>query len=100
MGLMQSVRSWLQRVWGEPAVQCTHLDQIRDVTPLTSGCQECLELGDSWVHLRMCMTDGEDAATPSKTSTPAGTLVSMRLTIRSCSRWSRVRTGCGATPTN
>ena len=59
MALMQTVRSWLQRVRGEPAVPCTHLDQIRDVTPLTSGCQECLELGDSWVHLRMCMTDGE-----------------------------------------
>jgi hypothetical protein len=58
MGLLQSVRAALQRVRGEPAMQCTHLDQIRDVTPLTSGCQECMEVGDSWVHLRMCMTDG------------------------------------------
>jgi CPA2 family monovalent cation:H+ antiporter-2 len=28
------------------------------VTPSSTGCQQCLELGDSWVHLRMCMTDG------------------------------------------
>ena len=47
MGLLQTVRAALQRGRGEPAVQCTHLDQIRDVTPLTSGCQECLELGDT-----------------------------------------------------
>ena len=24
-----------------------------------AGCQPCLDLGDSWVHLRMCMTDGQ-----------------------------------------
>ncbi len=38
---------------------CTHLDQIRDVTPNTpDGCEECLALGDTWVHLRLCMTCG------------------------------------------
>jgi hypothetical protein len=58
MGLLQTIRFALQRVRGKPAVQCTHLDQIRDVTPSSTGCQQCLELGDSWVHLRMCMTDG------------------------------------------
>jgi hypothetical protein len=58
MGLLQTIRFVLQRVRGKPAVQCTHLDQIRDVTPSSPGCQQCLELGDSWVHLRMCMTDG------------------------------------------
>ena len=59
MGLLQSVRFALQRVRGKPAVQCTHLDQIHDVTPLSTGCQQCLDLGDTWVHLRMCMTDGQ-----------------------------------------
>jgi len=34
---------------------CTHLDQIEVVTPSGNGCQECLELGDTWVHLRLCM---------------------------------------------
>jgi uncharacterized UBP type Zn finger protein len=59
VGLLQTVRFALQRVRGKPVVQCTHLDQILDVTPLSTGCQQCLELGDTWVHLRMCMTDGQ-----------------------------------------
>jgi uncharacterized UBP type Zn finger protein len=37
---------------------CSHVDQIRDVKPITSGCEECLKSGDSWVHLRMCLTCG------------------------------------------
>jgi uncharacterized UBP type Zn finger protein len=38
---------------------CTHLGEIRDVEPLTPGlCQECVERGDTWVHLRVCMTCG------------------------------------------
>ena len=40
-------------------VNCTHLDQIKDVNPATpKGCQECLESGDEWVHLRLCMECG------------------------------------------
>ncbi|HVL23004.1 MAG TPA: UBP-type zinc finger domain-containing protein [Thermomicrobiales bacterium] len=39
--------------------QCTHLDQIHDVTPNTpEGCEECLASGDAWVHLRLCLTCG------------------------------------------
>ena len=40
---------------------CTHLDQIR-VTALPSsieGCAECLKIGSTWMHLRMCMTCGQ-----------------------------------------
>ena len=37
MGLLQTIRFALQRVRGKPAVQCTHLDQIRDVTPSVDG---------------------------------------------------------------
>ncbi|HZP87973.1 MAG TPA: UBP-type zinc finger domain-containing protein [Burkholderiales bacterium] len=37
---------------------CSHLAQIRDVTPSAAGCEECLKTGDSWVHLRMCLTCG------------------------------------------
>jgi hypothetical protein len=58
MGLLQTIRFAFQRSRGRPAAQCTHLDQIHEVTPSSTGCQECLELGDTWVHLRMCMTDG------------------------------------------
>lgn len=35
--------------------ECTHLNEIREVTPSGAGCKECLETGDSWVHLRECM---------------------------------------------
>ena len=41
------------------ATTCTHLDQIRDVEPRTpDGCEECLKLGSSWVHLRLCRICG------------------------------------------
>jgi uncharacterized UBP type Zn finger protein len=40
------------------APSCTHLDQIREVTPSAQGCEECLAMGDTWVHLRMCMVCG------------------------------------------
>lgn len=39
--------------------QCTHLNQITEVTPRTpEGCEECLAIGDTWVHLRLCMVCG------------------------------------------
>lgn len=37
---------------------CTHLDRIRDVVPRTDGCEECLALGEGWVHLRLCLSCG------------------------------------------
>jgi hypothetical protein len=40
--------------------QCTHLDQV-EITELpesTDGCQECLEIGDGWCHLRICLSCG------------------------------------------
>jgi uncharacterized UBP type Zn finger protein len=37
---------------------CTHLDQIKDVTPSANGCEDCLRTGDTWVHLRLCLTCG------------------------------------------
>ena len=37
---------------------CTHLDQIQKVTPHTRGCEECLKMGDRWVHLRLCLSCG------------------------------------------
>ena len=40
-------------------LECTHLDQIRDVEPRTpGGCEECLASGDRWVHLRLCLSCG------------------------------------------
>ncbi len=37
---------------------CTHLAQIREVTPSAEGCEECLRTGDTWVHLRECLVCG------------------------------------------
>ena len=34
--------------------KCSHLDQIQNPSPNTDGCEECLKMGDSWVHLRLC----------------------------------------------
>ena len=37
---------------------CTHLDQIKKVKPKTTGCEECLKTGGTWVHLRLCLICG------------------------------------------
>ncbi|HEV3258885.1 MAG TPA: UBP-type zinc finger domain-containing protein [Gemmataceae bacterium] len=37
---------------------CPHIKQIRPVTPTSEGCEECLTMGDRWVHLRLCLTCG------------------------------------------
>ena len=37
---------------------CTHLADIRTVTPSALGCEECLAMGDEWVHLRICRSCG------------------------------------------
>lgn len=40
------------------AAGCTHSGSIKLVRPSGPGCQECLETGGSWVHLRICMECG------------------------------------------
>ena len=43
-------------------VTCTHLDQIEVEPPPraeVAGCEECLKTGDSWVHLRVCLSCGK-----------------------------------------
>lgn len=42
---------------------CSHLegissDQYQRKPNTPSGCEECLQLGDRWVHLRMCLDCG------------------------------------------
>jgi monovalent cation:H+ antiporter-2, CPA2 family len=41
-----------------PRAHCRHVGQIRRVTPSARGCEDCLRIGDTWVHLRICMTCG------------------------------------------
>jgi len=42
----------------KPETKCTHLDTIVEVVPSGDGCLECLQMGDNWVHLRLCLTCG------------------------------------------
>ena len=37
---------------------CSHVEETSEVTPSAEGCTECLQMGDDWVHLRICMTCG------------------------------------------
>lgn len=38
---------------------CTHLDELEHAAPRTPGaCEECLQMGDRWMHLRLCETCG------------------------------------------
>jgi phosphoenolpyruvate-protein phosphotransferase len=38
---------------------CEHVAVVQPVPPRTpTGCEECLEAGTSWVHLRLCLTCG------------------------------------------
>jgi uncharacterized UBP type Zn finger protein len=40
---------------------CSHLDsiQVTDLPEPLLGCEECLKIGDRWMHLRMCLTCGK-----------------------------------------
>ena len=37
---------------------CKHVRLVRDVSPRTRGCEECLAIGQAWVHLRLCRECG------------------------------------------
>jgi len=38
--------------------KCKHLDQIRITTTDKNVCEDCVKIGDTWVHLRMCLFCG------------------------------------------
>jgi uncharacterized UBP type Zn finger protein len=39
---------------------CTHLQQVnQNINAKTpNGCEECLQMGSDWVHLRLCLSCG------------------------------------------
>ena len=37
---------------------CEHLTKLKPVTARAQGCEECLKMGSSWVHLRLCLSCG------------------------------------------
>ena len=38
--------------------QCRHLNQIKIQKTSKTGCEDCHKTGDTWVHLRLCLTCG------------------------------------------
>ncbi|HEY4666252.1 MAG TPA: UBP-type zinc finger domain-containing protein [Anaerolineales bacterium] len=39
--------------------ECRHMKQIQPATPSSlDACAECVALGDTWPHLRICLTCG------------------------------------------
>ena len=40
------------------AKTCTHLEGIRIMQTDTRVCDECVRMGDDWVHLRLCLECG------------------------------------------
>jgi EmrB/QacA subfamily drug resistance transporter len=40
------------------ATVCTHAAELVEAGPGSRGCEECLRLGDRWVHLRVCLSCG------------------------------------------
>lgn len=43
---------------GAVAKNCTHTDQAKIFETDQHVCEECVKTGDTWVHLRMCLTCG------------------------------------------
>ena len=39
-------------------IGCNHIPKVKDVHPSAKGCEDCLKIGDSWVHLRICLECG------------------------------------------
>lgn len=58
MSMWSNVRWAVGRVTRRSAA-CPHLSAVRAVSPTSDGCEQCLAVGDSWVHLRTCMTCGQ-----------------------------------------
>lgn len=40
-------------------MSCAHLTEMRAIEPhTTEGCEDCLRIHGTWVHLRLCMSCG------------------------------------------
>jgi uncharacterized UBP type Zn finger protein len=54
------------------STQCSHVAaHVKPVEPHSHGCEECLKLGDEWVHLRMCLECGHVGCCDSSKNTHA-----------------------------
>ena len=81
------------------AAKCTHVkDHVKKVKPQTKGCEECLKIGGTWVHLRMCLECGKVGCCDSSRNRHA-TAHFHEQGIRSCNPLNREKTGVGVTST-
>ena len=39
-------------------MECHHFDDLHPVKRSSPGCEECLKMGATWVHLRECLVCG------------------------------------------
>jgi len=54
---------------GQPTDKvCSHLAEIADVTPSSTGCEDCLRMGTRWLHLRECLVCGTRAQADTRAS--------------------------------
>lgn len=37
---------------------CEHIRHAKKTKAQAKGCEECLKIGDTWVHLRLCLECG------------------------------------------
>lgn len=40
------------------AESCNHLNQIKIKSTRKDVCEDCVKIGDTWVHLRLCLSCG------------------------------------------
>jgi uncharacterized UBP type Zn finger protein len=59
MSLLSNIKFAIQKLRGASGRRCAHVDQIREVASTSEGCEQCIAMGDTWVHLRTCMTCGQ-----------------------------------------
>jgi hypothetical protein len=80
MSLLSNVKFAVQRLFGSNR-RCGHTDQIRDVERGSEGCEQRIALGDTWVHLRMCMTCGQVGCCDSSESLRNANHLTFRATL-------------------
>ena len=52
-------------------MSCHHFDNLNPVKRRSRGCEECLKMGDTWVHLRECLICGHVGCCDSSKNTHA-----------------------------
>ena len=58
MGKLQELFLRLRYGGKQKGGGCAHVALIQEVTPSAQGCEDCLKIGDTWVHLRICKICG------------------------------------------